>query len=103
MGRSEPAFVDSGTLFPLLKTGFPTAEAGAFKSPSDVFHVLVSLTFSGQKLNIFFPSFFFPKMLAVPFSSELAIYNVDFGQSGGRWKKNKTKQKNPHTAELGWF
>lgn len=78
--------------FPSAKMGCPTAEAGAFKLPSDVFHVLVSLTFSGQRLNIFFPSFLFPKMLAVPFSSELAIYNVDFGQSGGRWKKKKKKK-----------
>lgn len=28
-------------------------------------------------------------MLAVPFSSELAIYNVDLGQSGADGKKNK--------------
>lgn len=41
-------------------------------------------------------------MLAVSFSSELAIYNVDLGQSRGTWEKKK-KTTAVHTTESGWF
>lgn len=80
---------------------FPTAQVrpsglcprqGQFQLSSDVFYVFVSWLQEETYVYIIFPSLFFPEMLAVPFSSELAIYNVDLGWSGGKWKKESKPQ-----------
>lgn len=70
-------------------TPFPSAQIGPFYAQGrnnlnclQMYFMSCVLTFLERSLSlyIYFPhTLFFPKLLAVPFSSELAISNVDLG------------------------